>query len=192
MASSMLNLPPQPGPIGALLLALGALAGFAVVLCARRGIRDRLGQETAPAVVWLVTAALGLTVAGAPFTTWRVLEDIRETAPISPEHARYVGAETKLIDGELAERIGFGIRKDETYYVAVAPSAHGEIRASLALWLGYALAPRRRTADPRNADWIVTWGAPPASLGLDAGTPILVGRNRLVDFEPVFVARSRS
>lgn len=142
--------------------------------------------------VSLVTAALALTVAGAPFTTWRVLEDIRETAPISAQHARYVGAETKLIDGDLAERIGSGIPEDDTYYVAVAPSAYSEIQESLALWLGYALAPRRRVADPRDAHWIVTWGAPPARLGLDAGPPRLIGRNRLVDFEPVYLSRSGS
>lgn len=183
----MLNLPPQPGMAGALLLVLGALAGLAIILRGRVGIRERVGDVGKPAA-WLVTAALALTVAGVPFTTWRVLQDIRETAPISAQHARYVGAETKLIDGELAERIGSGIPLDDTYYVAVAPSAYSEIRESLALWLGYALAPRRRVADPLNADWIVTWGALPASLGLDTGPPRLVGRNRLVDFEPVYLS----
>ena len=140
--------------------------------------------------MWLITVALGVTLGGLPFTTWRVVEDIRATGPISALHARYVGAETKLIDGELAERIGSGIPEGDAYFVAVAPSAYAEIQESLALWLGYALAPRRRIADPRDADWIVTWGAPPARLGLDAGPPRLVGRNRLVDFEPVFLARS--
>ena len=178
----MLNLPPHPGTTGTLLLVLGAVAGLAVaVLAQRRELADdRL-------VTWLVAAALGLTIAGAPFTLWRVLVDIRETAPISAEHARYVGAETKLIDGELVERIGARIPERASYYVAVAPDAHEEIRASLDEWMGYALAPRLRTHDPEAAAWIVTWGARPAQLGLPTGRTQMVGRNRLVEREPVYL-----
>lgn len=186
----MLNLPPQPGTAGSLLLALGGLAAIAILLTAGRGIRERLGPAAGSSAVWLVTAALASTVAGAPYTTWRVLQDIRETGPISSQHARYVGAETKLIDGELVERIGARIPLGDAYFVAVAPSAYVEIRQSVAAWLGYALAPRRRTADSREADWVITWGAAPARLGLAAEQPRLVGRNRLVDFEPVYLARS--
>lgn len=188
----MLNLPSQPGTTGFILLAFGALACLLVVVRGRARIGELMGPDGAGSAVWIVTIALGLTAAGAPFTTWRVLQDIWETAPISAEHARYVGAETKLIDGELAERIGVGIPEGDAYYVAVAPLAHEEIRESLALWLGYALAPRRRTADPREADWIVTWGATPSRLGLEAGRPRLVGRNRLVDLEPVYLSPSDS
>ena len=89
-----------------------------------------------------MTVGLAVSVASAPFTTWRVLEDIRRTAPITAEHARYVGAETKLIDGELVERIAALVPADQTYHVAVDPRAYVEIRESLALWMGYALVPR--------------------------------------------------
>ena len=143
----MLNLPPEPGTTGAVLLAFGAVVGVLVVLLGRGRIARELGANGV--LVWVVALALGATLAAAPFTLWRVVEDIRETAPISAEHARYVGAETKLIDGELAERIGAQIPEDSTYYVAVAPDAYSEIRESLALWLGYALVPRRRVRDAR-------------------------------------------
>jgi hypothetical protein len=117
---------------------------------------------------------VGVTVAAAPFPLWRVFEDIRATAPITPEHARYVGAETKLIDGRRA-RPG-ALARGVEYYVAVAPNAYEEIRTSLGAWMGYALAPRRRTTDPEDAGWIVTWGATPAELGVHAGRPKLVVR----------------
>ena len=186
MFQPMLNLPPEPGTTGSVLLVLGALAGVLLVVLARGRIERELDGD--PLLTWVVALTLGLTVAGAPFTLWRVVEDIRETAPIEPDHARYVGAETKLIDGELALDVGERIPPDETYYVAVAPDAYSEIRDSLGPWLGYALAPRRRVRDPEDADWIVTWGATPAELGLPAGEPRLVGRNRLVEREPVYVA----
>jgi hypothetical protein len=168
------------------LLALGAVAGLLLVLLGRGRVAAQLGGDRL--LTWIVALLLGSTVAAAPFTLWRVVEDIRETGPVSAEHARYVGAETKLIDGELAERIGAPIANQATYFVAVAADAHSEIRESLALWLGYALVPRRRVREPEDADWIVTWGATPRALGLRAGEPRLVGRNRLVDREPVYLA----
>lgn len=179
----MLNLPPQPGTTGVLLLLAGAIAGAVAAALAQR--RTDLADDRL--VRLLLAGALGLTVAGAPFTVWRVLVDVRETAPISAEHARYVGAETKLIDGELVERIGAGIPEGASYYVAVAPGSYEEIRVSLDEWMGYALAPRPQTDDPRSAAWIVTWGARPEQLGMPTGRTRIVGRNRLVDREPVYL-----
>lgn len=179
----MLNLPPHPGTTGALLLLAGAIAGAVAAALAQR--RADLADDRLTTL--LVAGALGLTLAAAPFTVWRVLVDIRETAPISADHARYVGAETKLIDGELVERIGARIPEGASYHVATAPDAYEEIRASLDEWMGYALAPRPQTDDPRSAEWIVTWGAPPEQLGLPTGRTRLVGRNRLVDREPVYL-----
>ena len=184
----MLNLPPEPGTTGAVLLGLGAVAGILLVLLGRGRVARELGAATGCSR-GSSRSRSAATVAAAPFTLWRVVEDIRATAPITPEHARYVGAETKLIDGELAERIGARIRERARPTTSrVAPDAYSEIRESLALWLGYALVPRRRVRDPADADWIVTWGATPAELGLRAGEPRLVGRNRLVEREPVYLA----
>lgn len=185
----MLNLPSQPGATGAVLLALGACLGAALLLVSRRRL-GALGGDAAAAEARVAAVALAVTVAGLPFTIWRVGVDIRETSRFSAEHKRYVGAETKLIDGRLAERVGLVVPRDASYYVAVAPRAHHEIGESLALWLGYALLPRRRVREPELAEWIVTWGATPQRLGLAAGAPRLIGRNRLVEREPVYVARA--
>jgi hypothetical protein len=186
----MLNLPSQPGVAGALMLGLGAVAGLLFLLLGRRLVGAQLAAVGDRAIRWTVTGALAITLAGAPYTLWRVVEDIRRTAPIAPEHARYVGAETKLADGELVERIGTSIPERETYYVAVAPDAYFELQASLALWMGYALIPRRQVRDPAEADWVVTWGATPGQLRLVADRPRLVGRNRLFEQEPVYLARA--
>jgi hypothetical protein len=183
----MLNLPPQPGFAGALMLGLGAVAGILFLLLGPGLVREQLAAAGGSAVAWTVAGALAIMVGGAPYTVWRVVEDIRRTSPIAPEHARYVGAETKLADGELVERIGTSIPERETYYVAVAPDAYFELQASLALWMGYALIPRRQVRDPADADWIVTWGATPAQLRLVADRPRLVGRNRLFEHEPVYL-----
>ena len=187
----MLNLPPEPGTTGYVLLALGALAGIAVLVLARRPVARELGTGDR-LLTFVVTAALAATVAGAPFTLWRVLVDIRETAPITPEHAQYVGAETKLIDGELVRRVEALIPEGATYYVGFSPDAYIEIRESLRLWLGYELLPRRQARSAVRADWIIAWGATPSELGLGIAAPRLVGRNRLAGREPVYLARSAS
>ena len=187
----MLNLPPEPGMAGYVLLVLGVAAGLALLVFGRRRVADLLGTDDR-LLVLVVTGALAVTLAGAPFTLRRVLVDIRETAPVTPEHAEYVGAETKLIDGELVRLVEAEIPPGDTYYVRVAPSAYSEIRESLALWLGYELVPRPQTREPEDADWIVTWGATPAELGVRAEEPELIGRNRLADREPVYLARAAS
>jgi hypothetical protein len=187
----VLNLPPEPGTTGYVLLALGALAGVAVLVLARGPVARELGTGDR-LLTFVVTASLAVTVAGAPFTLWRVLVDIRETAPVTPEHAEYVGAETKLIDGELVRRIESLIPEGATYYVGFSPEAYIEIRESLRLWLGYELVPRRQARAAAGADWIVAWGATPSELSLRAAAPRLVGRNRLADREPVYLARGES
>jgi hypothetical protein len=184
----MLNLPSSPGTVGVVLLALGAGLGLGVLVGLRGRLARELGWGSGAAESWLVAAVVAVTVAGAPYTLWRVGVDIRETSRFSATHKRYVGAETKLVDGELAERVGALIPPGDTYYVAVAPDAHSEIRESLALWLGYAFVPRRRVRTEAEADWVVTWGATPAQLDLTTAAPRLVGRNRLVEREPVYLA----
>jgi hypothetical protein len=186
----VLNLPDRPGATGYVVLLVGMSLGLALILVGRGRVASRVGGDHVLAA--LLTAALAATVAGAPFTLWRVLEDIRTTSTLTPEHAEYVGAETKLIDGELVRRIEAAIPRGQTYHVRVAPQAYVEIRESLALWLGYELVPRRQTRALVAADWLVTWGATPDALGLRAGTPTLVGRNRLSEREPVYLARVTS
>ena len=185
----MLNLPPEPGTTGLLLLMLGAAVGLTLCVLGARPIARALGRDDRP-VALLVTGALAVTAAAAPFTVWRVLVDIRETAPITSEHAEYVGAETKLIDGELVRRVEAAIPPHETYHVRVARDAYVEIRESLGRWLGYELLPRRQTREPEEASWLVAWGRTPAELGLRAGRPRLIGRNRLSEREPVYLAKT--
>jgi hypothetical protein len=187
----MLNLPSQPGTTGFVLLACGAAVGLLLLVLLRDRVADEVASvSTQRAVPLLVAASFALTVAAAPFILWRVGVDIRETGPVPPEHARFVGAETKLIDGELVERLEGLLPEDATYAVAVAPDAYPEIRASLGHWLGYALIPRRQVRDPRAAEWIVVWGETPADLGIRVRRSRLVGRNRLVSDEPVYLAQA--
>jgi hypothetical protein len=190
---AMLNLPSQPGTTGLVMLVCGTFAGLLVLVLWRDRVAEELNAApTDRGVPWLVTALFSLTIAVAPFTLWRVAVDIRETSPITAEHARFVGAETKLIDGELVEEIAGLLPQDATYSVAVAPGAYLEIRESLAHWLGYALIPRRQVRDARAGGWIVVWGATPADLGIRAHKTRLIGRNRLSDEEPVYIAEPRS
>ena len=162
----MLNLPPQPGRSrGRSCSALGAVAGLGSSRSLGRA--DRLAELAPAAVVaWVVTAALWRSRSpGAPVHDSGASSTTSARRRRSRADARALRRRRDEADRRGARRADRRPHPErDTYYVAVAPDAYFEIRESLALWMGYALVPRRRVRDAREADWIVAWGATPAQL----------------------------
>ena len=102
----------------------------------------------------------------------------------------YVGAETKLIDGEVVERIGADDPGRGDVLRCRRPGCVLRDPRGLGLWLGYALVPRRPDTRSAGGGLDRHVGGDPRRARPRAGTPRLVGRNRLSEREPVYLSRA--
>jgi hypothetical protein len=163
----VLGLPAEPGAVGAIMVVLGLVAAAALVLFGRRRIAAEVGAPLRSAVALATLATLATTVAAAPFVLWRVVEDIRYTSRLTTVQAEEIGADMNGLDEQVFERVRAMVPSDATYAIAVDPDLHWRQREALPKWAGFSLLPRVRVDDPARADWIVSWGVPPAELGVD-------------------------
>lgn len=125
---------------------------------------DRIG----PVALFAVAVAVGAM--HLPVALWRVRAEIRQleaSQPLARElrGASYVGVDTRVFVA--ARRL---LPKDATYAVLTGPDAPAPTPATLdavrpfaAFWL----LPRHQTADPRRAEWVVSYGRPLAHSNRD-------------------------
>lgn len=168
----MLALPDGVGRLGLVLLAVGAVAALVVAWRTYRSLAaaSAPGGARCAWVPALVAASLGLAVAVAPFSAWRIVQDFRYTSRIDPFVAERIGAYENFLDATLFDDLIRRIPPGDRYYVRVSPAIEPD-RASHAfrVWALTALLPRRAVTNPGSADWIVTWGVEPRSIGAPTG-----------------------
>lgn len=176
----MLNLPASPGVAGAVLLALGLLAGCAcaVLLWRHLGVTARSGDARVAAATLVV--ALASTVAAAPFVAWRIYEDTRLNSRYTRAQAERIGGDMVGIDHRAIDRAARTIPPRDTYFVATADDLGGRGRDARR-WAFTALLPRIQVYDARKADWIFAWDRDPGSVGVRVGA---VDRFRLSTNRP--------
>jgi hypothetical protein len=122
-----------------------------------------------------------LTRAGAALLVVVAMVSAAKQLPSSVRAADAAIAENSglsRLERELAPTRDFGLNpslilraderlpRDAVFYVAVGPglaSGHDAAPPFSAYWL----LPRRHTDDPRRADWILSFGADPAQLGVE-------------------------
>lgn len=159
----MEGLPQNPGLLGLGILFFGLLLG---VLYARR-IRLAIVASVAGSrsVAYIVLALAATTLGAAPFIGWRIVEDIRYTSAIDPWLATRYGVSVFRVHPEIFDNAALRIPPGETYYLAPSRSLDPTIRGAFRQWaLGY-LLPRVAVADPNRAQWILTLGVDPESVG---------------------------
>jgi len=157
------GLPQQPGLIGLLILAVGLVAGALYAWRALPRLEPDVGGSRS--VSWIIVALLVTTVGTAPFLAWRVVEDIRYTRQVDPWVAPRYGVSVFGVHPEIFDNAALRIPPGETYYLASSPGLERAVKAAFREWaLGY-LLPRVATADPDQAQWILTLGVDPASVG---------------------------
>jgi hypothetical protein len=161
----VLALPAGPGLVGAVLLGAGcALAGCSFLL-AVRGLRPLVagsgsaGVAVAGVAAIAAAAAIGFT----PYASWRIVQDLRYTVQIPEFVAERIGAYERTLDGAAFDRVAAIIPEDETYFTAAAPVSGA---ADFDSWSRVVLVPRIPVRDPSDADWVVTLGLDPRSLGV--------------------------
>ena len=158
----MLGLPSTPGPVGAAMLLLGLLLGAAVAFVAWRGPLTGWGRWTAATLA----VAIGVTVGSVPFTTWRIVEDLRFTSRLNDEQTEGAGPIHSFIQPYLLDDVVPLIPVGDTYVaVAGAGVRDDEARTAFPYLALTKLFPRIAVQRAADADWIVAWGADPRDQG---------------------------
>lgn len=149
--------------MGLAFLVGGLVIGFLYAWRIRRLIVSAVGGSRSVGLVVLIL--LGTTVGTAPFLGWRIVEDIRYTREIDPWLAPRYGVSVFRVHPEIFDNAALRIPPGDTYYLASAGNLDRVTKAAFREWaLGY-LLPRVAVADPARAQWILTLGVAPASVG---------------------------
>jgi hypothetical protein len=149
--------------LGLAILVGGLVIGFFYAWRIRTSIVSAVGDSRSVAVVILVL--LGMTVGAAPFLGWRIVEDVRYTSEIDPWLAPRYGVSVFRVHPEIFDNAALRIPPTDTYYLESAGNLDRVTKAAFREWaLGY-LLPRTAVADPDQAEWILTLGVDPSSVG---------------------------
>jgi hypothetical protein len=153
----------NPRPLTAaevLLLCVGAVVVVALVLRARR---PNISLAT------LVAASLCASViVSAPFTAWSLVKDIRVSRDYSTFQADRIGPEGNGLDTTVVDRVAERIPTSGTYAFVIAPKGAETIGTVFRIWAEAVLLPRHEVAKPSKGQWVVSFGASPAMLGVSA------------------------
>jgi len=160
----VIALPEDPGFGGAVALVLGLLVGIAAApfvwrrLCSLLGSSEGASRSTAAVLAVAFVSAIGTS----PFLSWRIVQDLRYTVSISQDVAERIGAYEGDLNGGSFDLVLETIPADETYYLA---DGGGLGSGDFAAWAHTVLLPRIAVDDPAKADWILTLGVNPRSVG---------------------------
>lgn len=179
----MIALPEDPGVGGAVVLALGLLLAAAAAPLFWRRLRfllDPAGPAGPPAAIVLAVAIVS-AVGTAPFLSWRVVQDLRSTSQISRFNAERIGAYEGNLNAAAFDTAAVLIPPGDTYFVAAVGLGKGDFAA----WARTFLLPRIAVESPSDAEWILTLGVDPRSVG------VVVDGVRQIDAygEGTFIAR---
>jgi hypothetical protein len=180
----VLGVPASPGALGWLLLAAGAVAALAACFLLRRRLAA-LTLPAAAAAVCLLAAA-----AATPYAARRFAEDLRVTTRLDAYGASAAGPIQAYLPGYLVDGARPLIPRDATFATAVG----GEIpwpaaRAAFPALAMETLFPRVSVADPRDAEYVVTWGIRPARVAPVSRT--WFARRRAGEYAAVYVGKVR-
>ena len=160
----MIALPEDPGFGGAVVLVLSLLVGVAAAPFVWRRLCSLLGSSRGASrwTVAVLAVAFVSAIGTAPFLSWRIVQDLRYTISISQDVAERIGAYEGNLSGGIFDVVLETIPAHETYYVA---AGGGPGSGDFAAWAHTVLLPRIAVDDPAKADWILTLGVDPRSVG---------------------------
>jgi len=182
----MLGLPGTLGAVGgALLLAgLAAAAVGAWLLRGRIAAASRLDGVPAAALACTLAVAVGTL----PFFAWRVAKAIDFTAGLDANYRDGAGPIQAFVQPYLLDGVKPLLPRDATYYAVASPSLRKAQRDAFGPLALLTFFPRISVARPGDADWIVTWGVDPRTLGTPLRSSRVV-RPAQGPFPAVYLAR---
>lgn len=149
----MEGLPQNPDALGLAMILLGLVAA------AIYGLRVRRAQSIA------VAAVAVLAIAAFPYIAWRVTEDIRYTSRLDPWIANRYGVSVFRVHPAIFDNAASHMPADARYYLASSPQIDDTRRKAFAQWAAGWLLPRIAVASPAQADYVLTLGLRPNSVG---------------------------
>jgi hypothetical protein len=163
----------NPRPFSAteilVLCILAIAAGLAYILARRRE------TDLATAVAF---ALLATVVVSLPFTVSVIVKDIREASSYSQFQAARVGPEDNGLDTTMVDRIARIVPRHATYVVVSDPAIESNLSGVIRIWTLVHLLPRVAVRDPKDAQWVISFGKRPAALGIEAGNVRAVAATR--------------
>jgi hypothetical protein len=155
----VLGAPASPGAVGWALIAVGFVLGVAVLVRYRGALRRHVPAGAA-AIVALIAVA-----AAMPYVVWRIVEDLRYTTTLHGYDRAAAGPVQAYLPGYLVDGASRLIPPTATFATAVSPSVPwAPARGTFGTLAMESLFPRRSVANARDADYLVTWGVPPATV----------------------------
>lgn len=150
----MEGLPQNPSALGAAAILLGLVLGAAYFL---------RGRGRRP-LISVVVATLTLTA--FPYVTWRVAEDIRYTSHLDSWLANRYGVSVFKVHPAIFDNAAAHMSPRARYYLASSPALDTTRRDAFAQWAAGWLLPRVAVATPSAAQYVLTLGVSPRSLGV--------------------------
>ena len=150
----MEGLPQNPSGLGAAAILLGLLLGAAYLL------RWRKAWPHLPVMV------ATLALAAFPYVTWRVVEDIRYTSHLDSWLATRYGVSVFRVHPAIFDNAEAHMPRNARYYLASSPTLDSTRRGAFAQWAASWLLPRIAVAKPSEAQYVLTLGVSPRTLGV--------------------------
>jgi hypothetical protein len=138
----------------------------------------RARQRTVPLTTAIAVALLASVVATAPFTAWAIVRNARVSRDLSAFAADRFGPENDGIDTSVIDRAARRIPKGATYAIVFAPRLNAAVGAAFKVWAEAVLLPRVQVTDLGRASWVITFGASPRRLGVQARAVTVVSSSR--------------
>jgi hypothetical protein len=160
------GLPQGLDALAAALLAVGALLAVAYLVWARPRVEAALASAgpAARPLALTILVALALGIGGAPFLTWRVVEDVRYTSALDPWLVENYGVSVFEVHPAAHERAAELMPPSDTYALRTDPEIERTRRAAFEQWALTKLLPRRAVADVDDAKWLLTLGVRPEEV----------------------------
>jgi hypothetical protein len=126
-------------------------------------VARRFRHLTAVASVVIAAVALAAAVTQLPHSLRDTQKQVSTNAGLSRVQLELEPARVYGMHQDLALRAAQVLPRDAVYYVATAGQPGSDGAPS---FYAYWLLPRRHTDDIHQADWVVSWDAKPATLGV--------------------------
>lgn len=138
---------------------VGLVLAALYVIWSRRSNGGRAGGSST--VVAIVTALILFS----PYIAWRIIEDVRYTSGLNSWIADRYGVSVAQVHPAIFDSAAARMPLHARYYLVTAADIDAVREGAFKQWAAGWLLPRVATSTAAQADWILTLGVNPATVG---------------------------